>query len=113
MESAVGFLCIGFLVALAVLGPFFGADSRDGRDWRPTGRRAAARTGRVRALAKRQVVLWDAYLTADQPWRERGPLRWRRAGGAWVLDGDTPPAAPADRDGDPEGLRIGPPRDGS
>ena len=26
---------LGFIIALAVLGPLFGADSRDGLDWTP------------------------------------------------------------------------------
>lgn len=129
MEFGAGTFAIVFLVVVAVLGPFFGADSRDGRDWRPTGPRPERkRTKRVRERVRRQVALWDAYLTANQPWREHGPMRWRDAGGTWVLDGDTPPDLPHD-DADPvpngktdgtnddsddtDGLRIGPHSDGS
>ncbi len=37
----MAWIMLGVLVALAILGPLYGADSRDGRDWsrRPFGRR--------------------------------------------------------------------------
>ncbi len=32
----MSWLIIAFIVAVALLAPIFGADSRDGRDWRPS-----------------------------------------------------------------------------
>lgn len=142
MEYATAGLLIAFVVVVVVLGPLFGADSRDGRDWQPTGPRPERKRRGMAERARRQVALWDAYLTANQPWREQGPLRWRRIGDEWLLEGDTPPALPAaasrggdtgsvagsaigsadetadvdDIDGDLDGgrgLRVGPPHDGS
>ncbi|MGW0658674.1 hypothetical protein [Streptodolium elevatio] len=94
MEYATAGLLIAFLVVVVVLGPLFGADSRDGRDWRPTGPRPERKRVGVVERARRQVALWDAYLAANQPWREEGPLRWRRIGDEWRLEGDTPPELP-------------------
>lgn len=110
MEFGAGTVAIIFFVAVAVLGPRFGADSRDGRDWQPTGPRSGGRRSAARERAKRQVALWEAYLTAHHPWRERGPLQWREVDGEWMLEGDTPPLPPS---GDPDELRVGPSRDGS
>lgn len=107
MEYAATGLLIAFFAVAVVLGPLFGADSRDGRDWRPTGPRPERKRPGVVERARRQVALWDAYLTANQPWheaepphddaplRDQGPLRWRRVGGEWLLEGDTPPELPA------------------
>lgn len=96
MEYVFAAMAALFFVALAVLGPLFGADSRDGRDWRPTGptRTPGPRPpGRIRAFWRRQVRLWERVLTAHQPWRGQGdPLRWRRDGDRWILDGSTAPA---------------------
>lgn len=47
--------------------------------------------GRLRELARRNVDLWESVLSANQPWRDHGPLRWREARGTWVLDGETSP----------------------
>ncbi|WTW92756.1 hypothetical protein OG216_04890 [Streptomycetaceae bacterium NBC_01309] len=142
MEYATAGLLIAFVVVVVVLGPLFGADSRDGRDWQSTGPRPERKRRGMAERARRQVALWDAYLTANQPWREQGPLRWRRIGDEWLLEGDTPPALPdeASRGGDTgsvagsaigsadgtadvddidgdldggRGLRVGPPHDGS
>lgn len=96
MEYATAGLLIVFLLVVVVLGPLYGADSRDGRDWRPTGPRPQRKHRGVAERARRQVALWDAYLTANQPWREQGPLRWRRIGDQWLLEGDTPPALPGE-----------------
>jgi hypothetical protein len=43
-----------FIVALAVIGPFFGADSRDGLDWRPGHfwRRLPAQTPAVKMVVR-------------------------------------------------------------
>lgn len=104
MEYVLAAMAALFFVALAVLGPLFGADSRDGRDWRPTGPTPPATPrppGRIRAFGRRQVRLWEAVLTAHQPWG-RGhadPLRWRREGDRWVLDGSTAPSHDAAREG--------------
>lgn len=96
MEYVFAAMAALFFVALAVLGPLFGADSRDGRDWRPTGptRRSALRPPRrIRAFWRRQVRLWERVLTAHQPWRgQDDPLRWRHDGDQWILDGSTAPA---------------------
>lgn len=96
MEYVLAAIAALFFVALAVLGPLFGADSRDGRDWRPTGPTtppAARRPARIRAFWQRQVRLWERVLTAHQPWRgQADPLHWRRDGDRWVLDGSTAPA---------------------
>jgi hypothetical protein len=90
MEFGTAGFALVFLVAVAVLGPVLGADSRDGRDWRPTG----PRTTRTRLLdrTRRQIALWEAYLTSHQAWRAKGPLRWRKEGDTWVLDGEVAPA---------------------
>ncbi|MDI2129779.1 hypothetical protein [Yinghuangia seranimata] len=98
MEFGTASLLIAFIVAVAVLGPVLGADSRDGRDWRPTGPRTKGSVAdRLRGRARRQAALWDAYLTDRQATRESGPLRWRKAGSEWVLDGATAPRTPAAR----------------
>lgn len=96
MEYVFAAVAALFFVALAVLGPLFGADSRDGRDWRPTGPTtpsAPRPRRRIRAFWGRQVRCWERSLTAHQPWRGQGdPLRWRRDGDRWILDGSTAPA---------------------
>lgn len=94
----VGLLVL-FFVGAAVLGPRYGADTRDGRDWQPTAGRTTAKRGTVGAFARRQVRMWEAVLTAQQPWRGSEPLRWREQDGAWVLVGDTAPQLPPPRVG--------------
>ncbi|HVX47060.1 MAG TPA: hypothetical protein VHC49_24425 [Mycobacteriales bacterium] len=80
-----------FLAAVAVLtlGPRYGVDSRDGRDWQrgmwapgPARRRHRLSDDvrliarRIRAAHRRQVDLHERYLERQRPWANRW-LHWR------------------------------------
>ncbi|GII61374.1 hypothetical protein Skr01_14590 [Sphaerisporangium krabiense] len=49
----MSWLVLAFIVAVAVLAPLFGADTRDGRDWKPRAVHAPRVTGRLSALRTR------------------------------------------------------------
>jgi hypothetical protein len=113
---------LGLVIAAAILALMgatawrYGADSRDGRDWRidrplgpdgPAYRRAHTlgadlaslrrRIGRLMAgiadLHRDQVTMWEHYFAVGRPW-ERDLLRWVRTGRGWVLRGHVAPPLP-------------------
>lgn len=102
------------LVMLAILGLWmrYGADSRDGQDWRPgmvrpgpvrrphrPGEDLRTMARRIRAAHERQVALHERYLARQRPWLS-ARLRWKgsRLVG-WLLPAAEKKAAEKDRTG--------------
>lgn len=98
---------IALLAVLALSGLRYGADTRDGRDWRrgpqprtsgyrrqhslPADLRRLARS--IRDSYRAQNDLWERYFRAQRPWESR-TLRWTRDHRGWRLEGDTMPRRP-------------------
>lgn len=98
----------GLIVTIALIlltGLRYGADSRDGRDWRRWDRsrlrtgytrrhsplRDLRRLGRaIRSVHEGHTQAWECYLRAQRPWESRS-MRWSRGLGGWRLDGDKLP----------------------